>query len=370
MTTSRIKAWIVVGLLLAFPARGETLYQKEGITLEGSVRMVHRNAATCQVLEENESAESYERTKSNHGRPLHVWRLDYSALNGSGQSLSDLTAHFQIRAEWPPCTNWTGLGMYPGPVQWSGSFETIQRTGGMRPGQEAAATAWVLAFDGQEPSFGRRQVTYRFGEASGPEVTETAAPVAPPVEPQPPPLPDPRCKGEQTGDKCWLELASHPGCYVWEEFNLTESRSEWSGECVERLAEGTGTLTQTWRWSTGGTGWSETTGLMRAGKQEGPWVYRGSEGQNGECQYVDGKKHGLCIHRQPAYKGKDLSLASSVEETEYAKGKRHGRSVTNFGNGARYEGQYIDDERHGVWLDRDSSGKVTRDHWIHGELQR
>ena len=117
MTTSRIKTWIAAGLLTASAAHGETLYQKDGITLEGSVRMVHRSAATCQVLEENESAESYEHTKSNHGRPLNVWGVDYAAFNGSGRSLSQITAHFRIEAEWPPCTNWAGLGQDPGPVQ-------------------------------------------------------------------------------------------------------------------------------------------------------------------------------------------------------------------------------------------------------------
>ena len=117
-----------------------TLYRQDGISLEGSIPMVHRNAAICQVFEENESAESYERTKNNYGRSLHVWRLDDSGLNGSGQPLSDVTAHFQIEAEWLPCTNWTRLGQFPGLVQWAGSFETIQLTGGLQAGGEAAAT--------------------------------------------------------------------------------------------------------------------------------------------------------------------------------------------------------------------------------------
>ena len=77
------------------------------------------------------------RTKANHGRALHVWRLDYGALNASGKALSLLTAHFRLEAEWPPCTNWTGLGQYPGPVQWAGSFETLQRMGGLEVGAEA-----------------------------------------------------------------------------------------------------------------------------------------------------------------------------------------------------------------------------------------
>ena len=202
-----IKAGIATGVLTAGSLSAEILYEKDGIALEGSVRMVHRNAATCQVLAENESHEAYERTKVNHGQPLHVWRLDYSALNGSGRSLSGLTTHFQIEAEWPPCTNWTGLGQNPGPVQWAGSFETIQRLSGMQPGEEAAATAYVLALDDQQPRFGRRRVTYRFGDAA-PQAAETA----PLPEPLVPVLPEPLCIGRPEGAQCWTELANQPGC--------------------------------------------------------------------------------------------------------------------------------------------------------------
>ena len=113
------------------PATADTLYEEQGVILKGTVRLVGRNAATCQVLEEHESPETYAATKANHGRPLHAWRLEYGALNPSGTALSNLTAHFQIEAEWPPCTNWIGLGQYSGPGQWAGSFETLQRTGGL-----------------------------------------------------------------------------------------------------------------------------------------------------------------------------------------------------------------------------------------------
>ena len=132
-----IRTLIAALAVTTAPAGADTLYEDNGISLEGSVRMVARNAATCQVLEENETPETYEAIKANHGRPLHVWRLDYGALNASGKALSNLTAHFQIEAEWPPCTNWKGLGQYPGPVQWAGSFETIQRTVGLEVGGEA-----------------------------------------------------------------------------------------------------------------------------------------------------------------------------------------------------------------------------------------
>ena len=179
----------------------ETLYERDGITLEGTVRMVARDAATCQVREDDAHH------AGNDGKPLHVWRLDYGAFNRSGNPLSQLTAHFQIEAEWPPCTNWTGLGQYPGPVQWAGSFETLQRTGGLEAGGEARETLYVLAIDGQQPRFSRWQLDFRFGETAA---SSEPAPANPPAPVRPPGPPRPVCDDtfDQWDDPpCWLELA-------------------------------------------------------------------------------------------------------------------------------------------------------------------
>ena len=73
-----------------------------GVSLDGTVRMVTRGAAVCQVLAENHSADVYEQMKANHGQPLHVWRLDYGVYKGSGHGLSQFTAHVRIESEWPP----------------------------------------------------------------------------------------------------------------------------------------------------------------------------------------------------------------------------------------------------------------------------
>lgn len=103
-------------------------------------------------------------------------------------------------------------------MQWAGSFETIQRTGGMKRGEEAAVTVYVLAFEGQPPRFGR-QVTYRFGA-----MTQSAPPAAdshpdPSVSPatavQPKPeVPSPTCTRMEAGAECWLELTNQSGCYA------------------------------------------------------------------------------------------------------------------------------------------------------------
>ena len=169
---------------LAHTVSAETLVEQEGIELSGSVRMVARGVGTCQVQEASHSEEVYERIKANHGQPLDVWRLDYSVYNGSGKPLSSLSSHFQIESEWPPCTNWSGPeGSYSKPVQWTGSFQVLQKPYGMGPGEEVSDTVFVLAFHEHRPRFESWDVNYRFGKLMGagsavPEAVRRAAPGA------------------------------------------------------------------------------------------------------------------------------------------------------------------------------------------------
>lgn len=137
MCTRRIETRIVAGLLAAFTVQGETLYRRDGIALEGTVRMVTRGAAVCHVVEDRHPAEEYERTKANDGQPVHVWRMDFVARNGSGRRLEQLTAHFTIPSKWPPCTKLRGPeGRDAQPLQWKGSFEVVQKPAGIEPGEE------------------------------------------------------------------------------------------------------------------------------------------------------------------------------------------------------------------------------------------
>ena len=340
MRGSWIKTGIATGLLTVGALPAEILYEKDGITLEGTARLVGRNAATCQVLEENETHETYEATKANHGRPLHVWRLDYSALNGSGKSLSDLRAHFQIEAEWPPCTNWTGLGQYPGPVQWAGSFETIQRPSGMRPGEEAGATTYVLGIDGREPRFGRRQLIYRFGEAAA-IADEPLPSIARPPEPEPRQALAPICEGREGESECWEPLPEPPRCHVWNPGFHPDFTVTWTGACEDGVATGPGSLT----WDTGDR-----------------WEYRWKLEARGSLR--DGKQHGRWVERNDPYGG----LIPGTDEGPYVDGERHGHWVERSDGGRRDEGSYASGLQHGRWVTYSSSGRHSYTTlWHHGE---
>ena len=124
----------------------ETLVEQDGIELSGSVRLVARGVGTCEVREASHSEEVYEQIKANHGQPLDVWRLDYSAYNGSGKPLSSLSAHFRIESEWPPCTSWSGPeGSYAKQVLWGGSFQVLQKPYGMEAGEECERHALLAS---------------------------------------------------------------------------------------------------------------------------------------------------------------------------------------------------------------------------------
>ena len=180
-------------LLLTLSAAAETLYDREGIQLQGTARIVSRNAATCNVLEEKYSLEEYEKLKGNQGRPLHVWELDISAHNNTGKPLDFLTAHFHIESPWPPCTNWSGEGPgggptgnfvdaegRPEPLQWAGALKVLSRVGGMRVGEVERGRVFVLVFDTHKPTFKDWDVRFTFArkgsQASGEGPSREARP--------------------------------------------------------------------------------------------------------------------------------------------------------------------------------------------------
>ena len=159
---------MIAGTLVAVAAHGETFHERDGIVLEGVARMVSPQAGVCRVLADQHTEEEYERMKANHGQPLHVWQLDFSARNGSDKPLSYLRAHFNIASEWPPCTNWSGpTGSYPKNVQSSSSLQVLQMPHGMEPGQEVSDTVFLLVYHDQRPVFESWNIDYRFADATG-----------------------------------------------------------------------------------------------------------------------------------------------------------------------------------------------------------
>ena len=136
-------------------------------------------------------------------------------------------------------------------------------------------------------------------------------------------LPEEACSGKQRGADCWKELASHPQCYVWDEYLLHPSVT-WSGGCYCNVARGRGTLI----W-TGGSQVDSHSGRLRQGRMHGQWVLRDESG----------------------YKSKG----------SFANGKRHGHWVLHSASSYKARGDYIDGKQDGTWLEKynDSCTAIT-----------
>ena len=321
---------LMVLVLATATAQAQTLYALDGIELSGTVRVVARGAGTCTVLEASHTEAVYERMKANHGQPLDVWRLDFSAYNGSGRPLSFLSAHFKVASEWPPCTTWSGPeGSYAKPVLWGGSFQVLQQPYGMEPGEEVSDTILLLVFHEHQPEFESWDVDFRFG-APAESVTRTdRAPTAAATR-DGPPARNPSetaasargagardrfraeltCAGQPEGAACWMELADPPQCSVWNPDLLQpDVTTTWTGACSGGLAQGEGTLT--WVWDSGKET-SESTGRLQVGQMHGPWVERFASG-TAEGPYVNGRQHGRWVMRWPS---------GTVRENTYVNGER------------------------------------------------
>ena len=287
-----VGSWILWGSSL----QAEILYDRDGIQLQGTARIITYNAATCHVLKESLPESRYEELKAHDGQPLHVWQLDYSAYNGTGKGLSYLRADFDVESEYPPCSNWTGEGpgnsatgseRYSDPVQWGNQSRTLSAPAGMGSGEVKDGVLYLAVYHTHRPSFRRSSVHFTFGEPdqtapprsrgtpsetarTGPPPAEKAA--APPDESGPDRGPkvrtrspssfqnEPTCAGQPEGTACWMELSNSPGCYVWNPNLQPDATATWTGECAEGLAQGRGTLK--WVWDGG----KETS------EYEGPYV--------------------------------------------------------------------------------------------------
>ena len=190
MTRIRMTGWIAATALLSMiPALAETFHSQDGVMFEGTLRKVVPQAAACNVLEENHTPDEYERLKPNHGRGVDLWQVDFAVRNESGRQIEHLRASGWVRAEHPPCTNWSGEGPGGGPllpqpsllvpVVWSDYYQMLQRADGMRPGEQESRSIYLVVFGEHQPRFGEWDIDYRFAEGGGGTPRSGEGPQAP-----------------------------------------------------------------------------------------------------------------------------------------------------------------------------------------------
>ncbi|MDE2851124.1 MAG: hypothetical protein OXP74_10985 [Acidobacteriota bacterium] len=368
-------------LLPAGLTAAETFYNKDGVQLSAMARVIDTGAATCRIREERHTAEQYEKLKQNEGRPLNVWRVELVVANYSGETLDYLNAHINVESAWPPCDNWDGLGNYGKPVVWTGPLMTIHDVGSVEPGEERREIEFVLAWHEDDPVLGRWDINYNFEAAppagggaaetrSGNTGSRTAAapereaagtaeaPLAGRSGPPTGTRPEDTCAGKEVASSCWMQVANHPGCYVWNPNLQREETVTWTGSCSGGRASGAGQ--RTWSYTDDGNPKSSTgTGELRNGRENGHWTHRFAEGDIQEGPYVDGKRNGHWTLR---------FASGSVYEGSFVNDERHGYWTERWQDlAAVYEGSFVAGERHGRWTLRWDDGNVTYDCYSNGD---
>lgn len=156
----------------------------------------------------------------------------------------------------------------------------------------------------------------------------------------------PECSPEPGGAACWMELTSHPGCYVWNWAPEPDETAIWTGKCSEGFTHGPGTLTWTYP-----DGEQAHEGNRRYGQPHGESVIRGSGGWEEGGPFRFGKRHGTWIER---------TADGAVLEGPYVDGEENGHWTLSFADGQLEEGPLVDGERHGEWAIRLPDGAVER----------
>ena len=205
-----------------------------------------------------------------------------------------------------------------------------------------------------EPVAARNEVLYF--AAAGPKCTET----------------------ESNSHRCWEEIPSQPGCFVWTIRSVYRRVEDWTGGCSGDTAHGTGSLSYVLVLS--GEVFLTSTGSLMHGKRNGHWVSRNVNGFVSEGLYVDGKKNGRWVWRWDdgdVWEGSIVDDAwdghwvfrdadGRVEEGPYVDNEQNGHWVIREADGDVSEGPYVDDERHGPWVTRYASGAVLEYEYRNG----
>ena len=187
----------------------------------------------------------------------------------------------------------------------------------------------------------------------------------------------PECSPRPEGAACWMELTSHPGCYVWNPNPQPDETATWTGDCSAGFAQGPGTVVWKFRDSESesevnlrhGRAHGDAVyrfsapeevheGPVRFGRQHGRWVQRLADGTVHEGPVVDGERNGHWVFRY---------ADGAVHEGPYVDGEQNGHWVLRFTNRQVESGPYVDNERNGHWIIKNSDGTVDEGPYLDGK---
>ena len=418
MTVGKEIVWRVLGglvaaaLLAGIPVTAETFHSQDGVMFEGTLRKVVEQAAVCNVLEQNHPPDEYERLKPNHGQPIDLWQVDFAVRNESGRQIEHLRASGWVRAEHPPCTNWSGEGPGGGPVLpqpslmaptvWSDHFQMLQRADGMRPGEQERRSLYLVVFGEHQPHFGEWDIDYRFAAGSGDAGERGGAtqsgrgPQAPgPAFELPPEIQADRylLQAEQAvrdGDAAGVKAAMERLEALGREHGLEPAPEDhfqyaqaWAaaGEAERAMEAVVRYLRLGGREAEHYTAALELLNRAESGKLLPVGVEPSCEGQaeGAECWKELTSHPGCHVWDDHYYADQTVTwtggcaggLASGTgtltwvrdsKENKYSgllrDGKEHGHWVQRFADGGSQEGPYMDGKKHGQWVLRFADGNV------------
>ena len=224
------------------------------------------------------------------------------------------------------------------PDTWSGSESVLAPPEPEEePGPAAAGTAAAeqpASQEATEPVAARNQVLYF--AAAGPKCADSGSTLT-------------------FFDRCWEEIQSRQGCFVWTRYNDRARVEDWTGGCSGDTAHGTGSLS--YASASSREVFRTDTGALMHGKRNGHWVARSANG-TWEGFYVDGKENGHWVIRY----NNGERLEGSIVDDEW-----HGHWVIRNADGSVEEGPYVYDKQHGHWVFREADGDVNEGPYVDGE---
>ena len=130
----------------------------------------------------------------------------------------------------------------------------------------------------------------------------------------------------------WI-VADNQLCQLFFPGLPADSTVSWTGECVDGKAHGEGRIDARGSW-----GYGTSVGTVREGRRHGRGVTTYADGSRYEGDFVDGKEHG---------RGAMTWANGNRYEGDFVDGERAGRGVFTWADGGRYEGDFVDGERTG-----------------------
>jgi len=135
-------------------------------------------------------------------------------------------------------------------------------------------------------------------------------------------------------DATYTTIDKNTECKAWNPYPLTNETFTWSGQCINAVAQGKGTL----QWYEDGVKEVKYVGEVKDGKYHGYGKKSYADGTIYEGNWKNGKLNG---------KGKYTCANGCLYEGEFVDDQMNGQGIKIWPNGGRYEGEWRNNKMNG-----------------------